>query len=171
MATYHVQLDGGEGGETTIEAATLAEALREGIKWAADGDWSIAQEGTEEQYGGCGDVRVQVQRTDGEEDEETLYTIPTLGDLEEERMATEGEILAEQEGEFDREQLIRIDGEYFHAHPNGGSRGAWDRQDADGVWRDYPIERTRRIEASEARALLLDWGYSPSDVARMTDDD
>ena len=38
---YNVRLDGGEAGETTIQAWTDEEAIQKAIDWAADGDWNF----------------------------------------------------------------------------------------------------------------------------------
>lgn len=39
---WDIQIDGGEGGDTTIEADSLDEALDLGCDWAEDGDWGEA---------------------------------------------------------------------------------------------------------------------------------
>ena len=75
------------------------------MAWAADGDWSNAQEDTEDRYGGCGEVVVRVWREDDdgeviEEDTET-YTIPTLGDLQDSEVA---------DGDAQMPGLVLIDG-------------------------------------------------------------
>jgi hypothetical protein len=38
----------------------------------------------------------------------------------------------------------------------------------DGVWRERPVEPTRRIGRSEARCLMLDWVYDAAEVAAKT---
>lgn len=213
MATYYMEIDDGQGGSDTCEADSLREAVAHALEWAADGDWSIAQHGTEDQYGGCGDpVVVRVWREeersaecawcsetatahddDGDpacaahaghpgpdttlqplveavavEEDTAEYTIPTLGDVRDSEIDDAGTVLAEREHEFSTERLVRVDDEYYLAHPNGGSRGAYDRMCGDGVWRDHPVEPTRVLDRAEARQVLLDWDYSPAEVARMT---
>lgn len=39
MGWYRVIIDGGDGGDTDIEADTLQEAWEEAVEWARDGDW------------------------------------------------------------------------------------------------------------------------------------
>jgi hypothetical protein len=195
-----MSIDDGLGGEDTCEAETISEAMVYALAWADDGDWSIAQEGTEERYGGCGEASVRVwlecatcdelatghdaagdpacdahrhangaPLTEDEVERTRCYTIPTLGDLREAELGDDGEVLGEYEHEFSTESVVRIGaGDYYHRHENGGARGAWDRRDGDGVWRARPVEPTRQITRSEARALLLDWGYAPRDIARLT---
>ena len=40
--TYHMSLDGGEGGTDTTTADNIREAMASAMAWAADGDWSNA---------------------------------------------------------------------------------------------------------------------------------
>ena len=81
----------------------------------------------------------------------------------------EGVEIASREGEFSTFKIILMDGgEAYLMHPNGGSRGSWDRRGGDGVWRDYPVSPTERVTREKARELMLDWGYDPSAVARAT---
>lgn len=171
MKTYMVELDNGESGECTLTAVSLQDAVTQALDWAADGDWSNAQEQTETKYGGCGDVKVRVWRESPEgeilEEQTERYTIPTLGDLQE-RELDDGEVLASSEKEFSTESIVRIDGDFYHRHGNGGARGAWDRRCGEGVWRDRPVEPTRQITRQEAIALLLDWGLEPQSAARLT---
>lgn len=47
MATYTATLDGGEGGETQIEASRFSTAWKRAVEWAREGDWSDADEGTD----------------------------------------------------------------------------------------------------------------------------
>jgi hypothetical protein len=37
--TYQVRIDGGQGGETTLAAADLADAVRRASAWARAGEW------------------------------------------------------------------------------------------------------------------------------------
>lgn len=39
MNAYDVVIDGGDGGRTTIQAATLAAAVKAAREWAAAGEW------------------------------------------------------------------------------------------------------------------------------------
>ena len=80
-----------------------------------------------------------------------------------------GETLAELESEFSTKSIVRVGGEYYYRHANGGSRGSYDRRDGDGVWRDHPVEPAQELALAEARAYLLGWGYSPAEVARLTE--
>ena len=160
MKDYVAKIDGGEGGETVIRAGSAALALAEAIEWARGGEWD---------EGGI-NVAVAVEADDDASDAAsyTLY-IPST---EEERDATiekDGVEIARREGEFSTFKIILMDGgEAYLMHPNGGSRGAWDRRGGDGVWRDYPVSPTERITRAKARELMLDWGYDPSAVARAT---
>lgn len=163
MKSYEIELDFGQGGSATIEAESDRVALELAIAWAAEGDWSVAQQDTEETYGGCGDVRVEVTDEDGG----TIvgyYTIPTLGDRQKEKLEKDGEVIATRDREWSTERITRCGGDFFLSHENGGSRGSWDRQCGDGRWRDYPVEPTRVIDLVEARCLLIDWGYDPTGV-------
>jgi len=58
---YHVTLDGGESGETTIEAWTDKEAIQKAIDWATDGDWNFQVADVENMEKSI-EVRVQVSR-------------------------------------------------------------------------------------------------------------
>ena len=75
------------------------------------------------------------------------------------------EIIGKREGEWSTESVVRIGGELYYRHENGGHRGSYNRQDGDGVWRESPVEPTRQITVSEARVLLLDWGCEDEAVA------
>lgn len=172
--TFHADLDGGQGGDTTITAESIREAVIQAIEWAADGDWGNAQENTEDCYGGCRDVDIHVWREDDDgeiiEDEYASYTIPTLGDLIEQELDDDGEVLVERSGEFETEQIVRVGEDYYHRIENGGDRGAHNRQCGDGVWREYPVQGAELLTRTEARAKLLDMGVEPAEVARLTHD-
>lgn len=146
MKDYTIKLDGGMGGEDIFEAASPAEALELEMDFAADGVWG---EDAEKE-----DVLVTVEDEDGDEVARGTYAIPT----------------AEDEGEYSTEQIVRVGGNFYYRHSNGGSRGAHDRMCGDGVWRDYPVEPSRQIDVTEARAILLDWGFEPREVGKMTRD-
>lgn len=169
---YEMEIDGGQGGTDACEAANIGAAMVTALAWAADGDWSEAQEDTEDQHGGTGatvSVRVWREDDDGEviEEAEEDYEIPTLGDLIEAEV-DDGEVVAEDEGEYDTLQIVRVNQDYYVRRANGGARGAWDRQCGDGVWRDRPVEAARAITREEARARMLDMGMTPREVARAT---
>lgn len=87
---------------------------------------------------------------------------------DEEEVSEDGEVIAENEGEYSTEKILLIHGEAYYMHSNGGARGAHDRQGGDGVWRDSPCDPTRKLTRSEAVSLMLDWGYEPKDVAEVT---
>lgn len=158
MNTYTGYIDGGEGGTDTFEADTANEALVDAIAWARDGDWGD---------GGC-NVTVSVINDDDPDDEarEEIY-IPTTAEAQDEKLAEDGEVLANDQGEWSTEQIIRIGDDLFYAHPNGGARGAWNRQDGDGIWRERPVEPTREISPTDAKRLMLDWGYDPKEISRI----
>lgn len=159
MKDYVAKIDGGEGGETIVRADSAADALDQAIEWARGGEWD---------EGGINvDVAVVAEDDDSDTASDTIY-VPTH---EEERDATiekDGVEIARREGEFSTDKIILMDGEAYLMHPNGGSRGAWDRRGGDGVWRDYPVSPTERVTREKARELMLDWGYDPSAVARAT---
>lgn len=73
------------------------------------------------------------------------------------------EVLAEEEGEYTTDSVIRIDDKYFFRHANGGERGAYDRQNHGG--HEF---RTESISRAEAHAKMLEWGLEPSAVAART---
>lgn len=108
--TYYMMIDGGDGGEDTVEAETIEEAVAAATDWCAEGDWGYVQEGTEEQYDGCGECDILVWREDDDgnviERETTTWTIPTLGDLQEAEL--DGEVLAERVYEWSTERLVRV---------------------------------------------------------------
>lgn len=160
--TYHAEIDGGQGGETTFEADSIESALSRTIEWAEGGDWPDT---------GC-KVRVRVwsEDEDGDivEEERDTVEIPSAAERKDADLEEDGEVVAECEGEWSTEQIVLVGDEAYYRHPNGGAKGAYDRQDGDGVWREHPVEPTRRITKSEARALMLDWGYSPTKVAKVT---
>ena len=173
MMTYQMSLDGGAGGTDEVSADSLAEAMSAALEWAEGGDWSIAQEGTEDVYGGAAAVHVRVWREDEDgrmiEEETGTYEIPTLGDLKEETME-DGDVLAEREHEYSTESIVRVGEDIYLRHKNGGARGSWDRQGGDGVWRERPVEPARLLTTTEARERLLDWGYAPAEIADMTEE-
>lgn len=162
MATYEILIDGGEGGEMTCEASTVADALAEGLDWARDGDWEDADGGT---------VTVTARNlTDDSDEASDTFALPTLAERAEQRLSAEGRVLGKLVREYDTEQILADGEDLYYAHPNGGERGAYDRTDGDGVWRDRPVEPSREIGLSEARRYLLDWGYTPAEIARLTRD-
>lgn len=158
---YQTDIDGGEGGGTIFYAESLKNALVQAIEWAQDGDWPDE---------GCDvDVRVWTEDEDGEVDEELEESvhIPSVAEKLDEKLE-DGEVLAENECEFDTERVIFMDGEAYYTHPNGGTRGAHDRQCGDGVWRERPCSPTRKLTRKEARCIMLDWGVAAPEVARLT---
>lgn len=162
MATYYADIDGGDGGDRTIKADSLKEAMAAAIEWAMEGDWPDS---------GC-DVVVAVWTEDeegevAEYDKETVH-IPSTEEKLDQWLEDEGEVLAESEGEWSTERLVRIGTEVYYTHPNGGGRGAHDRQCGDGVWRERPCGPTRKLERSEVRRILLNWGWEPDEVAAVT---
>jgi hypothetical protein len=156
--TYYVSLDGGQGGETEIEECSIDAALVAACEWAEEGDWPDS---------GC---YVYVQVWSEDEDGDVVETKSVSHEIlsSQDRELEDGDVLAERVHEFDAEQIVRVDDSYYLCCPNGGHRGAWNRQCGDGVWRDYPVEPTRLLDLHEVRALLLDWGYEPQEVARLT---
>lgn len=75
MANYTMKIDGGQGGEETIEADSLADAMEQAREWAADGDWD-ATDGTLW-------VDYSVESEDGEEsDSGTLAIHPEEPDCD-----------------------------------------------------------------------------------------
>jgi hypothetical protein len=156
---YHATIDGGEGGDETFFADTVELALVQAIEWAKDGDWG---------EGGC-NINVEVWNAEDEDDSasEEVY-IPTAEEKQDEELEEEGEVLAENEGEWSTQKIVRIEAQAYYQHENGGKRGAHDRQDGDGVWRERPVEPTREIGKTEARKLMLDWGYDLKEIAQKT---
>jgi len=159
MKKYIATIDGGEGGDTVIGAASADEALVDAIDWAKDGDWPEA---------GC-KISVRVE-SEGDEDDWAEEDVEILSSdaLRDSELLEDGEEIAMNEHEFTTERIIIMGDEAYYMHENGGTRGAHDRQCGDGVWRDYPVEPTREIDRREARRLMLDWGYAPQWVAKKT---
>ena len=79
-------------------------------------------------------------------------------------------VIAQEEGEYSTAQLVLVDGELYRGVDNGGARGAWNRQDGDGVWRERPVEPFEPISRTAAVSLLLNWGHSPEEIAALLDD-
>lgn len=157
--TYKATLDGGDCGDTNIEATSAKLALLKAIEWAREGNWGD---------GGC-DVLVGVVNVSNRDDcESTTIEIPTQEEEHDTELETDGEIIAEEQGEFSTERVVVMDGVAYYMHSNSGSRGAWNRQCSDGVWRDHPCEPTRVLSKDETRCLMLDWGYSPEYVVKKT---
>ena len=159
MKTYTARIDGGEGGETTFCAKTAKEALVAAISWAEDGDWPD---------GGC-ECEVSVEANGDPDDcDEATVTIASQEAKRDQELIEDGEEIAKNEHEYSTEKIVVMEGQAFYMHENGGARGAHDRQCGDGVWRERPCEPTREISKGEARCLMLDWGYSPKEVAAAT---
>lgn len=156
MTKYFAEIDGGQGGDTTFKADTIKEAMVEAVEWAMDGDWPES---------GC-DVLVRVW-TDDEELTETVH-IPSASEKVDQWLEDDGEVIAERMGEFSTERIVRVGLELYYTHPNGGSRGAHNRQDGDGVWKERPCSPSRKLDRTEARYMLLDWGWEPAEVATVT---
>lgn len=156
---YHATIDGGEGGYENFCAATCELALIQAIQWAKEGDWGD----------GGFSITLAIQNIEDENDSATeeIY-IPTAKEKQDEALAEEAEVLAENEGEWSTRRIVRIEAQAYYQHQNGGERGAWDRQDGDGVWREHPIEPTREISKTEACKLMLDWGHDPNEIAEKT---
>jgi hypothetical protein len=159
MNEYHATIDNGEGGYENFSADTVELALIQAIEWAKEGDWG---------EGGF-DISLEVTNVEDDDDQasEEVY-IPTAEEKQDAELAEEAEVLAEKEGEWSTRRIVRIEAQAYYQHPNGGERGAWDRQDGDGVWREHPIEPTREISKTEACKLMLDWGYEPKEIAEKT---
>jgi hypothetical protein len=152
---YTAQIDGGQGGDTSITANTAAEALVEAIDWAREGDWP---------EDGC-DVDVSVEN-DEDESDSASETVRILSESEKqnEKLDAEGEVLGEDEGEFQTEQVVRIEDDFFYRRNNGGSRGAHDHRTNPDVFECNEIDRR------EARRTLLKFGLDPVEVADKTKD-
>ncbi len=43
MTKYEIEIDRGQGGDTTTEAASVEEALDWGVSWAEEGDWGLRE--------------------------------------------------------------------------------------------------------------------------------
>lgn len=155
-----------DDGDAEIEYPDADSAAEAAQDYVDTGDWG--EDG--------GDIVVWAWRIGLDEDGDLLrlneerHTIhaPSEDERRDLELHEDGEVLASAVGEYSTEKLIRMDDDYFHLHENGGDRGAWDRQCGDGVWRDHPVEPTRTITRTEARALLLDWGYTATRAAAMT---
>ena len=166
--TYHASIYGDESDGADFQACSIENALAQAVEWAEDGDWPVE---------GC-ELGVTVVLEDDEGDiikevTETLH-IPSADELRDTNVLENGEKIAVFENQYDTEMIFVVSGKAYYMHPNGGARGSWDRQCGDGVWRDRPVKRTRRIDREEARRLMLDWGYELATVAERTceiDDD
>ena len=152
--TYTATIDGGEGGETTFQAQTAAEALAKAIDWARRGDWPDE---------GC-DVDVAVTAEDESDTECETVHILSAAEKRDETLDDEGEVLGEDKGEWTTEQVIRIADEYYYRRTNGGSRGAYDHRTTPNVF------ECREIDRREARKALLNFGLEPAEVAEKTED-
>ena len=69
-------------------------------------------------------------------------------------------VIGNQRDEFRTDQLVESGGFLYHKVLNGGSRGA---HCMGGNEFPDTLEPTREVSESEARALLIDWGYDPDD--------
>jgi hypothetical protein len=149
MKTYNAEIDNGQGGDDTFQAETAAEALVLAIEWARKGDWPDE---------GC-DINVSVVNAE-DEDDTSEEDVHILSDEEKqnERLDEDGEILAEDAGEWLTDQVIRIGEDYYFRTQNGGSRGAYQNRS----------DSTELLTRAEARAKLLDMGLTPSEVASKT---
>ncbi len=63
MTTYDANIDMGEGGATTIEAANLAEAVTKAEAWAKAGEWKEDGAVIVRVSGPDGDERIDVNVT------------------------------------------------------------------------------------------------------------
>ena len=153
MKTYVVEIDNGQGGDTTITAKSVDAALAKGIDWARTGDWP------EE---GC-TISVRATNDDDESDtaEEDVH-IPSTDEKLQERLDDQGEVLAEDESEWVTEQVLRIGEDYFYRRCNGGWGGAWDVRTHPDVFECILLSR------AEARQRMLDMGCDVSEVAHKT---
>jgi len=66
-------------------------------------------------------------------------------------------VLMEDEREFSTDQIIRIDGQLYLRHSNGGSRGAWQGRG----------DTCTLIDLTEARRIALEWEPDPEKVAEI----
>jgi hypothetical protein len=69
-------------------------------------------------------------------------------------------IIGREHCEYRTEELVESGGCLYHRALNGGTRGA---HSTGGNHFPTSLEPTREVSESEARALLLDWGYDPDD--------
>jgi hypothetical protein len=152
---YTAQIDGGQGGDTSITANTAAEALVEAIDWAREGDWP---------EDGC-DVDVSVENDeDGSDSASEIVHILSESEKQNEKLDAEGEVLGEDEGEFQTEQVVRIEDGFFYRRNNGGSRGAYNHRT------NLDVFECNEIDRREARRTLLKFGLDPVEVADKTKD-
>jgi len=69
-------------------------------------------------------------------------------------------IIGQSRAEFSTQQVVETGGYLYYRLANGGTRGA---HSTGGDRFPEVLEPTREIDAGEATALLLDWGYDPDD--------
>jgi len=87
MKEYRIVIDGGMGGETTIEAPDLESAEREAERWTLGGDWDGAGERDE--------ARVDIYEGDEEEPASTIYVPIGIIEPDEDREKYVGRDLGE----------------------------------------------------------------------------
>lgn len=138
----------------TFDCPSLADAVKRTEEWLFSGEYDTSE----------GSVTVDAvlykAGPDGEPDDND-YGEPVEVTIlsEEDDEHEDGSVLAENEGEYSTERIVSDGSTLYYVHANGGSRGSWDRQCGDGVWRDHPVEPTLVIDDTEATRLMLDWGY------------
>lgn len=79
-------------------------------------------------------------------------------------------VIAKSEGEYSTFVIRRMrSGRFQLRHENGGVRGAHNRQDGDGVWRDHDCDEPRWIDADEVETLMEQWGYDDDAIGEVLD--
>lgn len=150
LKSYNATIDGGEAGKTTITAVNAAEALVLAIAWAREGDWPRE---------GC-DIEVSVVNVDDPDDsaEDTIHIL-SEDERRNARLDADGEIIGRKRREYDSDEVIRINDDYYFRHVNGGYRGAWDHRTHPDVF------ECLIVSLPEARRRLLGMGMDPGLVA------
>lgn len=71
---------------------------------------------------------------------------------------TKAKVIFSDEQEFVTDDIVRIGGEYYHRHRNGGARGQWDPKSFSAS--------CQVVTRTEARRLALEWGCEPEEVEK-----
>lgn len=155
--TFTAKFYNGRPETTRIYASGFQEALHLGIEWAksigvAKGD-SILITRDDSPNDGLIPESIEIEDYADCEDDDGGETCETIGSYR---------------GELCTLEITLLGSEACLVSKNGGEKGAHDRGNKEGEWIEKPCQPCERLTRTQARRLMLDWGFPPQVVLEKT---